>query len=93
MLTTMQRICVQIGCERTTPHDLRRTFGSTVTRLGFGRQAMDRILNHADHSVGSVYDRHGYGTEDQHIMEAVASHIIGLAEGRPGDNVLTFGKR
>jgi integrase len=90
---TMQRICTRIGCERATPHDLRRTFGSTVTRLGFGRQAMDRILNHADRSVGSVYDRHGYADEDQHIMEVVAAHIVALVEGRPGDNVLTFEKR
>ena len=35
-----------LGIERATPHDLRRTNGSTVTALGFGRNAMSRILDH-----------------------------------------------
>jgi integrase len=84
----MRIICQQIDCERATPHDLRRTFGSTVTRLGFSRQSMDRILNHADRSVGAVYDRHRYLLEDQRIMEAVARHIVAIVEGTGGDNVV-----
>jgi integrase len=42
----MRSICKQLAVPRATPHDLRRTFGSTVTALEFGRPAMDRILNH-----------------------------------------------
>jgi integrase len=85
--------CAVAGIERTTPHDLRRTFGSTVTRLGFGRQSMDRILNHADRSVGSVYDRHSYSAEDQRIMEACGAHIMSLVEGRAEDaKVIPFGR-
>jgi hypothetical protein len=49
-----------------------------VTRLGFGRAAMDRLLNHADHSVGSIYDRYNYASEDRQIMEAVAAHFLRL---------------
>jgi integrase len=78
----MRAISGKLGVEPARPHDLRRTFGSTVTALGFGRQAMDRILNHADNSVGSIYDRHAYSTEDKRIMETVAMHVIELAEGR-----------
>jgi hypothetical protein len=70
------------------PHDLRRTFGSTVTALGFGRDAMDRILNHRQRSVSSIYDRHGYGREDQHIMESVGAHIMSLVNGAPTSNVV-----
>jgi integrase len=33
----MRTICKTLGVERATPHDLRRTHGSTVTALGFGR--------------------------------------------------------
>ena len=69
-------------CPRCTPHDLRRTFGSTVTKLGFGRPAMDRLLNHADRSVGAIYDRYGYAAEDQKIWEAVAEHMLLLSESR-----------
>jgi integrase len=81
----MRAVCAQLGVtEKVTPHDLRRTFLSQVTALGFGRDAMDRIANHKQHAVTDVYDRHGYAVEDQHIMETVAGEIVRLAEGRPG---------
>ena len=83
----MRLICKTMGLERATPHDLRRTFGSTVTALRFGRQAMDRILNHADRGIGSVYDRHGYAAEDKKIMERVADHLTELVAPR-GDAVI-----
>jgi integrase len=78
----MRAICVKLGVERTTPHDLRRTHGSTITALGFGRDAMNRIQNHREGGIASVYDRHGYAEETKRVMEAVASKIIALAEGR-----------
>jgi integrase len=43
---TMRTICKKLAVPRATPHDLRRTHGSTITRLGFGRDAMNRIQNH-----------------------------------------------
>jgi integrase len=64
---------------RVTPHDLRRTHGTFVTRLGFGRDAMNRIQNHKDPSIASVYDRHTYAEEDKKIMEVVAAEILKLA--------------
>ena len=89
----MRDVCSTLQMEKATPHDLRRSFGSLVTGLGFGRQSMDRILNHADHTVGSIYDRHGYAAEDRHIMTTVASSIMGMVEGRHADtNLLTFAR-
>jgi integrase len=79
----MREICRQLGVPRATPHDLRRTFGTTVTSLGFPRSAMDRLLNHRDGGVGSIYDRYSYALEDQKIWEATAAKIIALAEGSP----------
>ena len=78
------------GSERATPHDLRRTHGSTITALGFGRDAMNRIQNHREGGIASVYDRHGYADENKRIMEAVAARIISLVEGAPADNVVPF---
>jgi hypothetical protein len=64
-----------------------------VTGSGFGRQAMDRILNHADHTVGSIYDRHGYANEDRHIMNAVAAKIMALVEGHAeAGNAVNFSR-
>ena len=33
-----ERSCASLKCERATPHDLRRTNGTVITRLGFGRR-------------------------------------------------------
>jgi integrase len=85
----MRDICKRLQVEdKVTPHDLRRTFGTLVTRLTFGRPAMNRILNHRDRSVGTVYDRHAYATEDQRVMESVARHILEVAEGRKGTSAV-----
>jgi integrase len=78
----MRAICAKLGVERATPHDLRRTHGSAITALGFGRDAMNRVQNHREGGIASVYDRHGYAEETKRVMDAVASKIIALAEGR-----------
>src|SRR5262249_23389322 len=81
----MQAACKRVGIvkpDKCTPHDLRRTFGSTVTGLGFGREAMDRILNHKKKGVGRVYDRHSYAEQDRRIMDAVAAHLLALGTGK-----------
>jgi integrase len=87
---TMRDVCRQLDAPRATPHDLRRTHGTTVTALGFGRDAMNRVQNHREGGISSVYDRHGYAEENKRIMEAVASRLLALAEGTTTANVVTF---
>ena len=83
----MREICASLKVEhKLTPHDLRRTHGTTITALGFGRAAMNRIQNHREGGIGSVYDRHAYADENRRIMEAVSSHLLTLAEGREETN-------
>jgi integrase len=78
----MRKICTELRVnEKATPHDLRRTHGTMVTRLGFGRDAMNRIQNHREGGIASVYDRHEYAEENKRIMEAVAKHVVALATG------------
>ena len=86
----IRTICRQLNVERATPHDLRRTHGSTVTALGFGRDAMNRIQNHKEGGITDIYDRHGYETENKRVMETVANKIMALVEGRASDKVVTF---
>jgi integrase len=95
LAVVMRGICTKLKVERATPHDLRRTHGTTITRLGFGREAMNRIQNHKEGGIASVYDRHQYADENKHIMETVAARIMSLAEGVPvTSNVVTaqFGR-
>ena len=85
--TAMRTICAELGVkEKVTPHDLRRTFSTTVTGLGFGRDAMNRVTNHKEGGIASVYDRHKYRSENKTIMEAVAAHIFRLATGKGDDD-------
>jgi integrase len=61
--------------ETVRPHDLRRTHGTMITSLGFTRDQMNRIQNHKDGGIASVYDRHSYAHEARVIQEAVADQI------------------
>src|SRR4029077_5938734 len=84
----LKGLVAELGIERVTPHDLRRTALTWITRLGFGRDAMDRIANHRTSTVTDVYDRHGYADEDKRIMAAVARHVAGLVERTETSNVI-----
>jgi integrase len=93
----MRDVCAALGFpedDKVTPHDLRRTCGTTITGLGFTRDDMDRVLNHVEESVTDVYDRHKYAKEDRRIIEAVAAHLLALASGEPvPGNVVPLQKR
>jgi integrase len=89
MQQEMRDICGKLDVrEKVTPHDLRRTFCSMVTRLGFGRDGMNRITNHKEGGIGDVYDRYKYAGENQRIMEIVARRIITIAKSGDPDNVV-----
>jgi integrase len=89
LANAMRAICTELGVERATPHDLRRTFSTTVAVLGFGRDAMNRVTNHKEGGIASVYDRHGYADENKKVMESVAAKIMTLIDGGSG-NVVAF---
>jgi integrase len=86
----VREACKKLGGERARPHDLRRTHGSTITGLRFGREAMNRVQNHKEGGIADVYDRHEYADENKHVMEAVAARILALVGGEPTGNVVAF---
>ena len=86
----LKRLVAEHKLEHVTPHDLRRTCLTWITRLGFGRDAMDRVANHKTSKVTDVYDRHGYGEEDKRIMAAVARHLQALVAGAETGNVISL---
>jgi integrase len=84
---TMRTICDELGISnKVTPHDLRRTHGTMITALEFGRDAMNRIQNHKEGGIAKVYDRHGYIEENKRIMEAVAARLMAIIEGGSGSD-------
>jgi integrase len=87
----MRAICKALGVnDPVKPHDLRRTHGSTITGLGFGRDAMNRVQNHIEGGMADVYDQHRYADENKQIMEAVAAKIMfSVSSNAAGSNVVT----
>ncbi len=51
-----------------TAHDLRRTLQTNLTKMGISRFIADKITNHADSSVGGVYDRYEYKAEKRDAL-------------------------
>jgi integrase len=90
----MRTISTRLGIEPIRPHDLRRTHGTTITKLKFGRSAMNRIQNHKEGGIADVYDVHDYAEENRNIMEAVAAKIMSLIEPTPANvSRPVFGRR
>jgi hypothetical protein len=89
----MRNICSRLRLkDKVTPHDLRRTHGTAITGLGFTRDAMNRIQNHKEGGIADVYDRHEYSDENKRVIEAVARHLMSLAEGIEDADKVVRGK-
>jgi integrase len=90
----MRTICDALKiADRVRAHDLRRTHGTAITRLGFGREAMNRIQNHREGGIADVYDVHGYADENRSIQEGVGRHFLALIRGEPPGKVLPLRRR
>ncbi len=64
-----------LGLSDLTPHDLRRTAASYMTRMGISRLTVSKILNHAESGVMAVYGRHSYDTEKRQALEAWSGRL------------------
>lgn len=70
-----------------TIHDLRRTVGTGLGKLGILRFIIARVLNHADRTVTGIYDRYEYLEEKRRALEAWGSHLGSLI-APPAGNVV-----
>lgn len=64
-----------------TLHDLRRTFSSTMARLGTPIHVTEKLLNHVSGTisgVAAVYNRHSYLEEMRQAIDAYNGHIANL---------------
>ncbi|HAG96510.1 MAG: hypothetical protein CMK83_23125 [Pseudomonadales bacterium] len=74
------------GLDHWTSHDLRRTVGTGLAKLGCSRVVQDRILNHVDSSVSGIYDRHSYDSEAKEWWQRWALHLDELIKGKACSN-------
>lgn len=66
-----------------TPHDLRRTVGTKLAQLGVNKAIRMRVLNHADHSVTSVYDLYQYDREVREALTLLADAWAAVLVAHP----------
>lgn len=79
----MIKVSTAMGLEadnRIQPHDLRRTFTSTVTWAGFRQEDMDRIADHKAGKVTRTYDRASMLALDWQISNAVVAELLNRAQ-------------
>lgn len=69
----MERTRAKLGIEDVAMHDLRRTVGTYMSRLGVPKDIRERILNHGGKRKGSitegVYNRYEYNPEKRAALE------------------------
>ena len=61
-------------------HDLRRTAGTHIARLGFQRLVVSKILGHVESGVTQIYELHSYDEEKQTALQAWADEVFRCCE-------------
>ncbi len=69
----MSRLRTELGIPDITVHDLRRTVGTNLARLGVPKDIRARLLNHVDGArsvTDAVYSQHEFWVEKRAALEA-----------------------
>ena len=67
-----------------TPHDLRRSVRSGLSRLGCPSEVGEAVLGHSKKGIVGTYDLHQYESECRNWLQVWADHLDGLVS----DNVV-----
>jgi integrase len=83
----MERTRAKLGIEDITMHDLRRTAGTYMSRLGVPKDVLERILNHGGSRKGSVtdgvYNHYEYDAEKRAALELWADALNAIVGRGP----------
>jgi len=80
------------GVEDFRGHDLRRTAASIMAAGGVPRLTIKKILNHVEHDVTAVYDRHSYDPEKRAALDWWAVKLMAIVEHTDVAKVVPFAK-
>ena len=79
-----------IGIEDFHGHDLRRTAASYMASAKIPRLHIAKVLNHAEHGVTAVYDRHSYDPEKRVALETWDRTLTAILQRDSSANVVPF---
>jgi integrase len=70
------------GGKKLTPHDLRRTFRTMLSRLGVLPHVAELCMNHQEReTMRRVYDGHDYFSEMANTWDRAGAHLAALEKG------------
>lgn len=70
------------GMEEWSPHDLRRTVRTGLSRLQCPSEVAEAILGHSRKGIEGTYDLHGYEKESRIWLQKWADHLDTLVVRR-----------
>ncbi|MBU2582235.1 MAG: site-specific integrase [Alphaproteobacteria bacterium] len=80
----MSRLTAKLGIANATVHDLRRTMGTGLARLGVTKDIRARVLNHVDGArsiTDAVYNQHEFWSEKRVAMELWEADLLRIVGG------------
>lgn len=82
----MSRLVDELEISTVSPHDLRRTVGTEMARLGLPVHVRSLILNHSPQSRGvtdAVYNRYAYDKEKREALAAWETRLQAIMAPKP----------
>ena len=83
----------KIVMQSWTPHDLRRTAATEMSKLGFSDEIIDAILNHCKKGVIGTYNRNKYDREKQKALEAWSRKLLSITAGGKAGKVIPLRRK
>lgn len=77
----MARLVMELKIATVSPHDLRRTVGTELARMGLPVHIRSLVLNHSPMSRGitdAVYNRYAYDPEKRQALTAWEARLAGI---------------
>lgn len=71
----------KIGVSDFTPHDLRRTAATFMSKIGFMDEIIDAVLNHTKQGIIRTYNVNRYDKEIQQALEAWERKLLSIITG------------
>lgn len=76
----MRKAGSMLDIDRWTPHDLRRSVRTGLSRLQCRNEVAEAILGHARGGIEGTYDLHAYEAECREWLQIWADHLDGLLQ-------------
>lgn len=80
----MARLVKELGIATVSPHDLRRTVGTEMAKLGMPTHIRALVLNHSPQSRGvtdAVYNRYSYDKEKREALVSWERELVRVTGG------------